>query len=107
MPGAGAVQVTAAAPACLQVDGGIRPMASALLSASVSAAISALVVCLGLGGAAVAAPWSDPDPRSPAQVLSPARTRTTAARPAIQRGRRYQRGARGPAGGPAGGRAAP
>src|SRR4051812_30835613 len=100
MPEAGAVQVTVVGMPCLQVAGGIRPVASELLSARVSAVIRALVLGVGLadagGGAAL---WRGPDPRSAAQVPSPARTRAAAARTAIQRGWRYQRGSRRPAGG--------
>src|SRR5690242_10096331 len=103
MPGAGAVQVTVVALACLQAEGGIRPLASALWLARMSAAISALLVGFGFGDIdAITALVCGPDRLSPAQVPSPARTRTTAASTAIQRGWRYQRGSRGPAGGPAG-----
>src|SRR5690349_1636305 len=103
MPGAGAVQVTVVAPACLQVEGGIRPLASALWFARMSAAISALLVGFGFGDIdAIAALGCGPDRLSPAQVPSPARTRATAASTAIQRGWRYQRGSRGPGGAAAG-----
>src|SRR5215831_8974120 len=97
MPAAGAVQVTLSGLSCLQVEGGSWPLASALLSARMSAAISALGFGFGdIDG--IVALWCDPDPRSPAQVPAPARTRTTAASTAIQRGLRYQRGSLGPPG---------
>src|SRR5690348_18254640 len=98
MPDTGAVQVTLSGLPCLQVEGGSWPLASALLSARMSAAISAPVFGFGdIDG--IVALWCDPDPLSPAQVPKPARIRATAASTAIQRGRRYQRGSRGPAGG--------
>src|SRR5690242_1251050 len=100
MPATGAVQVTLAGLSCLQAEGGSWPFASGLLFARASAAISALVVGFGLADIdGIVALWCDLDPFSPAQVPRPARTRTTAASAAIQRGRRYQRGSRGPADG--------
>src|SRR6266568_1126127 len=103
MPDAGAVQVTVVALSCLQVEGGSWPLTSALLFARTSAAISAFGVGFGFGfgfgDVAVVALWCDPKPLSPAQVPRPASTRATAASTAIQCGRRYQRGPRGPAAG--------
>src|SRR5690348_9138628 len=109
IPPYGAVQVTTAGTPCLQVEGGSLPLASGLLFARMSAAISALVLGFGLCDVAGAALWCDPPPFSPAQVPSPTRSRPTAASTAIQRGWRYQRGSRGggPAGGPADGRPGP
>src|SRR6266487_1029115 len=101
MPAAGAVQVTLARLSCLQLEGGSLPVASALLFARMSAFISALVVGLGLAdidGIVVARLACEPEPLRPAQVPSPAATRTTAASAASQPGRRYQRGPRGPPG---------
>src|SRR5258708_3981643 len=98
MPTNGAVQVTIVEPSCLQVEGGSLPVASPLLLVTMTAFISALVVCFGFaGGIAILA---GREPLSPAQVPSPAATRTTAARSASQRGRRYQCG---PCGRPGGG----
>src|SRR5689334_22068347 len=109
IPPAGAEQVTTVGTPCLQVAGGSSPAASALLSARMRAATSALVLGFGLCDTAGAALWCDPLPFSPAQVPSPTRSRPTAASTAIQRGWRYQRGSRGggPAGGPADGRPGP
>src|SRR5690349_9442552 len=104
IPPYGAVQVTTAGTPCLQVEAGSRPAASGLLFARMSAAISALVLGFGFGDiAAIVALGCGPGRLSPAQVPSPARTRATAASTAIQRGRRYQCGSRGPAGSPVGG----
>jgi hypothetical protein len=100
MPAAGAVQVTIVALVCLQVEGGSLPVASPLLLARASAAISGLSVGLGLGvcDVFIAALACEPEPLRPTQVPTPARTRTTAASTAIQRGRRYHCGSRGPPG---------
>src|SRR2546430_2492662 len=104
MPVTGAAQVTLAEPSCLQLEGGSWPFASALLFASMSAFISALVVCVGFGladmdGMVILPLACEPEPLSPAQMPSPAATRTRATRAASQRGRRYQRGPRGRPGG--------
>src|SRR6516225_5214940 len=97
MPGAGAVQVTIVALCCLQVEGGIRPLAPPLWLASVSAAISAL------GGSAFGLAEADMDdidmappcgfdpPLTRAQVPRPAATRTSAVSAAIHPGRANQR----------------
>src|SRR5258705_9525686 len=100
MPAAGAVQVTWVELSCLQEEGGSLPVASPLLFARTSAVISALVVGLGFGveDIFIAAFGGEPDPLRPTQVPTPARTRTTAASAAIQRGRRYHCGPRGPPG---------
>src|SRR5579864_3842964 len=103
MPSTGAVQVTRAGLSCLHVEGGSRPWASALWLVTASAFISALSAGffgLGLGVmVGMARPWCEPEPDSPAQVPRPARTRISAARTAIHRGWRYQRGPRGRPGG--------
>src|SRR5215475_8543440 len=110
MPDAGAVQVTTVALVCLQVEGGSLPVASPLLLARMSAAISGLGVGLGFGvcDTFIAALACEPEPLRPTQVPTPARIRTTAASAAIQRGLRYHCGSRGPpgdgGGGPGGGR---
>src|SRR6185312_12020515 len=98
MPAAGAVQVTSVALVCLQVEGGSLPVASPLLLARTSAAISGLGVGLdfGVGDIFIAALACEPEPLRPTQVPTPTRTRTTAASAAIQRGRRYHCGPRGP-----------
>src|SRR5215467_7931416 len=100
MPAAGAVQVTTVALVCLQVEGGSWPVASPLLLARTTAAISGLGVGLGLGvcDGLIAAVACEPEPLRPIQVPTPARSRTTAASAAIQRGRRYHCGSRGPPG---------
>ena len=100
MPGAGAVQVTCVELSCLQVEGGSLPVASPLLFVRMSAVISALVFGLGFGvdDIVIAAFGCEPEPLSPTQVPTPASTRTTAASAAIQRGRRYHCGSRGPPG---------
>src|ERR1700759_4528602 len=102
MPGAGAVQVTWVAEACLQVEGGSRPWAWALLFVTMIAFISALVAGFGFGGidGIVEAPACEPEPLRPAQMPTPARSTTAAASAASQRGCRYQRG---PFGWPGGG----
>ena len=86
----------------MQVEGGSLPAAPLLLFASMSAFISGLVVGFGFGfgladmdGMVIWRAECEPEAFSPAQVPSPAATRTTAARTASQRGRRYQRGPRG------------
>src|SRR6185312_638845 len=101
MPAAGAVQVTSVALVCLQVEGGSLPVASPLLLARTSAAISGLGVGLdfGVGDIFIAALACEPEPLRPTQVPTPTRTRTAAASAAIQRGRRYHCGSRGPPGG--------
>src|SRR5215469_12791444 len=97
MPGAGAVQVTIVALCCLQVDGGIRPLAPPLRLASVSAAISALGgSAFGLAEADMddidMAPLCAFDPLlTRAQVPRPAATRTSAVSAAIHPGRANQR----------------
>src|SRR4029077_15322224 len=85
---------------CLQVEGGSLPVASPLLLARTIALISGLGVGLGLGVCDISlAPVSgEPEPLRPTQVPAPARTRTTAASTAIQRGLRYHCGSRGPPG---------
>src|SRR5690348_5596894 len=94
MPPPGAVQVTWVGLSCLQAEGGSRPEASLLLFARVSAFISALGT-----GLCDAVPGCAPEPPlRPIQVPTPARTRTTAASTAIQRGCRYHCGSRGPPG---------
>ncbi len=98
MPVAGAVQVTLAGLSCLQVEGGSLPVASALLSARMSALISAPAAGFGLAdidGIVVALLACELDPLRPAQMPNPAATRITAASAASQSGRRYQRGPRG------------
>src|SRR5215831_9330983 len=99
MPGAGAVQVTWVWVFCLQADGGSRPLAWRLEFVRMTARISAPIAGLGFGLCdidieAVGCPWEPP--LRPAQMPTPARSTTTAASAAIQRGCRYQRGPRGP-----------
>src|ERR1700760_1052857 len=98
MPAAGAVQVTSVCLVLLQVEGGSLPVASPLLLARMSAAISGLGVGLGLGvgDIFIAALACEPEPLRPTQVPTP--TRTAAASAAIQRARRYHCGSRGPPG---------
>src|SRR5258705_485475 len=99
MPAAGAVQVTWVELSCLQEEGGSLPVASPLLFARRSAVISAPGVGLGFGVEDIfiaALGGCEPEPLRPIQVPTPARTRTTAASAAIQRGRRYPCGPRGP-----------
>src|SRR6478672_12144122 len=100
MPAAGALEVKSVPLVCLQVEGGSLPMASPLLLARMSAAISGLCVGLGFGvcDIFIAALACEPEPLRPTQVPTPARTRATAASTAIQRGRRYHCGSRGPPG---------
>src|SRR5437773_8117058 len=98
MPGAGAVQVTCVELSCLQVEGGSLPVASPLLLVSASAVISALVFGFGFGvdDIFIEAFACEPEPLRPTQVPTPASSTTTAASAAIQRGRRYHFGSRGP-----------
>ena len=100
MPAAGAVQVMCVELSCLQDEGGSLPVASPLLLVRASAVISALVFGLGFGvdDIFIEAFACGLEPLRPTQVLTPARTRTTAASAAIQRGRRYHCGPRGPPG---------
>src|SRR6476659_11202582 len=100
MPAAGAVQVTCVELSCLQVEGGSLPVASPLLLVRASAVISALVLGLGFGVDDIftAAFGCGPEPLRATHVPTPASTRTTAASAAIQRGRRYHCGSRGPPG---------
>src|SRR5215469_13086793 len=105
IPGAGASQVIIVALCCLQLEDGSNPFASPLWLASMSALINA-VGGFGFGLADIddmPMPCaSDLDPLlTTAHVAAPAAIRTTAARAAIQRGRRNlaHRGPGRPAGG--------